>query len=134
MFSQFTLKVRRYLLDSRTVLCLFLLLFPALAAVGQVDQGTITGLVQDPSGAVVPNAKVTVTNTDTGLVLERDANGSGNYTFSPLKIGNYKISATAPGFQTTEESVHLDIQQRLNIVLTLKPGTVSESVTVSTSA
>jgi Carboxypeptidase regulatory-like domain len=133
MISRFTRKARRYLLDSRRVLCVFLL-FPALAAVGQVDQGTITGLVQDPSGAVVPNAKVTVTATDTGLVLERNANGSGNYTFSPLKIGNYKISATAPGFQTTEESVHLDIQQRLNIVLTLKPGTVSESVTVSTSA
>jgi hypothetical protein len=133
MISRFTRKARRYLLDSRRVLCVFLL-FPALAAVGQVDQGTITGLVQDPSGAVVPNAKVTVTATDTGLVLERNANGSGNYTFSPLKIGNYKIGATAPGFQTTEESVHLDIQQRLNIVLTLKPGTVSESVTVSTSA
>ncbi len=133
MISRFTRKARRYLLDSRRVLCVFLL-FPALAAVGQVDQGTITGLVQDPSGAVVPNAKVTVTATDMGLVLERNANGSGNYTFSPLKIGNYKISATAPGFQTTEESVHLDIQQRLNIVLTLKPGTVSESVTVSTSA
>ena len=134
MFSRFTRKVRRYLLDSRGVICLSLLLLPALSAVGQVDQGTITGLVQDPTGAVVPNATVTVTNTDTGLVLERDANGNGNYTFSPLKIGNYKITATAPGFQTTEESAHLDIQQRLNLVLTLKPGAVSESVTVTSSA
>jgi hypothetical protein len=133
MISRLNRKARRYLLDSRRMLCVFLL-FPALAAVGQVDQGTITGLVQDPSGAVVPNAKVTATNTDTALVLERNANGSGNYTFSPLKIGNYKITATAPGFQTTEESVHLDIQQRLNLVLTLKPGAVSESVSVSTSA
>src|SRR5260370_27580625 len=124
MFSRITRRVKRYLFNSRRVLCLSLLLFPALAAVGQVDQGTITGMVQDPSGAVLPNAKVIITNTDTGLVLERNANPSGNYTFSPLKIGNYKITATAPGFRTTEESVHLDIQQRLNLVLTLNPGTV----------
>lgn len=134
MFSRFNRSLRGHIFYSRIVLCISLFVFSALTALGQVDQGTITGLVQDPSGAVVPNAKVTVSDTDTGLVLERNANASGNYTFSPLKIGNYKISATAPGFETTEESVHLDIQQRLNLVLTLKPGAVSESVTVTSAA
>ena len=106
-----------------------------VAVQAQVDQGTIAGLVQDNSGAVVAGAQVTLTDTDTGLVLQRNANETGIYVFSPLKIGNYKVSATAPGFQTTSrENLHLDIQQRLNIVLILQPGQVSQTVTVSDAA
>ena len=98
----------------------------------QVDQGAITGVVQDSSGAVVAKAHVTLTSIDTGLSFQRDTNSSGVYVFSPVKIGNYALSASAPGFQTTtEQNVHLDLQQRLNVVLTLQPGAVSESVTVS---
>ena len=114
------------------MICLCLLSIAAPAAWAQVDQGTITGIVQDPSNAVVPSAAITLTNTDTGLVLQGKANGSGFFVFSPLKIGNYQLTATAEGFQTTtQEHIHLDIQQRLNIVLTLKPGAVSQTVTVS---
>ncbi len=101
-------------------------------AMAQVDQGTITGVVQDGTGAVVPNASVKVTNIDTGLVLEGSTNGSGFYVFSPLKIGNYTVSATANGFQTTvQENIHLDAEQRLNIGMTLRAGAVTETVTVS---
>ena len=104
-------------------------------ASGQVDQGTITGLVEDASGAVLPGAHVTLTNVDTGLVVQRDSNASGVYIFSPVKIGNYKVSATSPGFQTTsQENLHLDLQQRLNVVLTLQPGAVSQTVTVTSAA
>src|SRR5260370_8936729 len=99
---------------------------------GQVDQGAITGIVQDSSGAIVPNAGVTVTNIDTGLVLQGTTNGSGVYVFSPLKIGNYTVSATSRGFQTTkQENLHLDAQQRMNIVIVLKPGAASDTVTVT---
>jgi hypothetical protein len=85
-------------------------------AMAQVDQGAITGVVEDSSGAVVPNAQVTVKNTDTGLELQGTTNGSGFYVFSPLKIGNYTVSVTAKGFQTTrQENLHLDAQQRLSI-------------------
>jgi hypothetical protein len=113
------------------LLLLALLLLPS-AGFAQLDQGTITGLVQDPTGAVVPNADITLTNTDTGLVLKSRADGNGIYTFSPIKIGNYTVSATAQGFQTTtQENVHLDVQQRLSVNLTLKPGSVSETVTVT---
>lgn len=103
-----------------------------MVAHGQVDQGSITGTVQDSSGAVVANASVTVTNTDTGLALQVRTNAAGSYVFSPLRIGSYKVSAAAPGFQTTtRENVHLDIEQRLNVVLVLQPGPVSQTVTVS---
>src|ERR1700677_105035 len=116
------------------LICMCMLLaVPGIYA--QVDQGTITGLVQDQSGAVVPKAKVTLTNADTGLVLDRNSNERGDYAFSPLKIGNYKVSATASGFQTTtRENLHLDAEQRLNIVLVLIPGAVSQTVTVSDAA
>ena len=138
MCSKFTRKYLRLVgLASWRVSCLLLFLFLgflAPAAKAQVDQGTITGSVQDSSGAVLANAHVTLTNADTGLVLDRDTNASGVYVFSPVKIGNYKLSATAAGFQTTsQENLHLDIQQRLNVVLSLQPGSVSETITVSTA-
>ena len=101
-------------------------------ASAQVDQGTITGVVQDVSNAVIPGVQVTLTDTDTGLVLQSKANGSGIYIFTPIKIGNYKISATSDGFATTtRENLHLDLEQRLNVVLVLKPGAVTETVTVT---
>lgn len=104
----------------------------ALPALAQVDQGTITGVVTDSSGALVPGASITLTDTDTGLVLRSKADANGIYTFSPIKIGNYTVSATAKGFQTTtQENVHLDVQQRLSVNLALKPGSVSETVTVT---
>src|SRR5581483_160782 len=72
---------------------------PAIV-LAQIDQGTITGTVTDPSGAVVPNAQVTLTENDTGLVLKSVANKGGFYVFSPVKIGNYTVTASAPGFST----------------------------------
>jgi len=86
----------------------------------QTDQGAITGVVQDDQGAVIQGAKVTLTATDTGFALERTANGSGVFVFSPVKIGNYKLTASEANFQTTvQENLHLDIQQRLNVTLCL---------------
>ncbi|HEV2274487.1 MAG TPA: carboxypeptidase-like regulatory domain-containing protein, partial [Acidobacteriaceae bacterium] len=70
-----------------TTLCT--LLFPSALVFGQVDEGAITGTVQDPSGAVVPNAQVTLLNTDVGLTLQTVTNSSGSYTFSPVRIGHY---------------------------------------------
>jgi hypothetical protein len=102
---------------------------------GQTDQGTITGVVQDPTGAVIGNASVTLVSPDTGLTLKSKADAAGVYVFSPIKIGNYSITVAAPGFETTTQAnLHLSIQQRLNVVITLKPGATSETVTVTTEA
>jgi hypothetical protein len=103
-------------------------------AIAQVDQGTITGIVEDTSGGVIPNADVSLTNTDTGLVLNNKSNADGIYVFSPLKVGHYVVSATAPSFgTTTQQNIQLDIQARLNIVLVLKPASTSATVTVTTT-
>jgi hypothetical protein len=102
---------------------------------GQLDQGTITGVVQDPTGAVISNAAVTLTNVDEGQVLKSKTDDSGVYVFSPIRIGNYQISASASNFETTTQTnLHLSIQQRLNVVITLKPGATTESITVTTEA
>src|ERR1019366_256838 len=114
------------------VSCLCCVLFMGAQGWAQVDQGTITGVVQDSSGAVLSGAQVTLTSTDTGLVLQAKTDHSGVYTFSPVKIGNYKVAATSAGFQTTsQEHVHLDVQQRLNVPLTLKIGEASQVLTVT---
>ena len=111
-----------------------LLVFPA-GSFAQTDQGAITGIVQDTSGAVIPNAQISVTDTDTGLVLRAKTSGDGVFVFSPLKIGNYTVSATAQGFETvTHGNLHLDIQQRLNVNFSLPPGSVSQTVNVTSAA
>src|SRR5579871_2107230 len=73
-------------------------------AFGQADQGSINGTVTDPSGSAIPGAQVTLTNVDTGLVLKAATDGSGFYTFSPVKIGHYTVSATANGFSVTNQT------------------------------
>ncbi|MGB6829712.1 MAG: carboxypeptidase-like regulatory domain-containing protein, partial [Terracidiphilus sp.] len=123
---------------SRRALCSIVLvsalfLIPARFAFAQLDQGTITGIVQDQTGAVVSGASVTLTNVDEGSVLKTRSDHSGIYVFSPIKIGSYSVSASAPGFATTTQTnLHLNIQQRLNVVIALKAGTTTETITVTT--
>jgi hypothetical protein len=101
-------------------------------AMGQTDQGTITGVVQDPSGSVIPNASVTLTGLDNGQVLNTTSNETGVYSFPPVRIGSYSVTATSPGFaKTTQTNIKLGLQERLNVIVTLNPGATSETVTVT---
>jgi hypothetical protein len=112
-----------------------MLIFAFSNAFGQVDQGTITGTVQDQTGAVLPQISVSVTSTDTGLTLKTTTDESGIYTFSPIKIGNYTVTAVAPGFQkSTLSGIVLNLNQRLQADLTLQPGDVTSTVTVQAGA
>ena len=106
----------------------------SVAARAQVDQGSVTGVVQDSTGAAIPNAEVKLTSTDTGLVLTTVTNGSGDYTFSPVKIGNYQVRASAQGFPPVlQEHVHVDVSERPNVVLKLPLGSTTAEVTVSSA-
>jgi len=101
---------------------------------GQVDEGTITGTVADTTGAVVPGAQVTLLNTDVGLKLEAKTNSSGAYTFTPIRIGHYTVTATAKGFaKTTQSNVTLQVAQVLQVNIQLKPGAASETVEVTSA-
>src|SRR5207253_7759989 len=82
------------------VLLALLMTLIAAPVLAQSDRGSITGSVTDPSGAVVPNAKVTATNLDTSEVRETTTNGEGSYTLPELKAGRWRISVEAQGFKT----------------------------------
>lgn len=111
--------------------CLFLLAQPQ-RLFGQVDQGAIDGVVQDSSGAAVPNAHVTLLNTDQGLTLESTTGGNGEYIFSPVRIGHYTLTVTAPGFSTTtQENLTVTVGQHLNVNVKLSLGAASQTVQVT---
>ena len=118
---------------AQVLLCILVLTSAATSAFAQADQGAIVGVVQDSTGAVIPNAQVTLTNPDTGLVLKATSDSSGNYVFSPIKIGTYNVEATAPGFSPTRsEGIQLHVQDRAEVNLQLKTGSATTEVTVTT--
>src|SRR6185503_10953950 len=103
--------------------CLFLILFTSRIAFGQVDAGSITGTITDPTGAVVPDAQVSLLNTDQGITLQTRSGASGVYTFAPVRIGHYTITVTANGFaKTTHTNLTVQVAQALEVDVSLKPG------------
>jgi hypothetical protein len=98
----------------RFCLVYFSLLVLVLGAAAQVQNGTFTGTVADPSGAAIANAKVTVTNMGTNLSVTSTTNDTGSYTIKELPIGSYRITSEAKGFKTST-----------NINVGLNAGTVA---------
>ncbi|MCL6505710.1 MAG: carboxypeptidase regulatory-like domain-containing protein [Bryobacteraceae bacterium] len=93
--------------------------------------GAISGTVSDPSGAVVPNAQVTIVNEQTGFKRSGATNEVGFYSFRGLEAGVYTVTVTAPGFKTSERkgiSLHVADDRVVPVVLEL--GAPTESVTV----
>jgi hypothetical protein len=101
----------------------------------QETRATLTGLVTDPTGAVVANAPVDVVNTDTGATVHVKSNGQGSYTAPFLAApGNYKVSVQMAGFKAyvhTGLELQVDATVKENIVLQV--GSVNESVVVTTA-
>src|SRR5664279_2625881 len=93
------------------VLALGLLgLLAPVRMLGQVDTGAITGTVKDASGAVIPDATVTLTNEGSGQSISTTSGTSGEYTFSPVKIGHYSVTAEISGFQKVQQkNVTVDV-------------------------
>ena len=116
--------------------CLFALGIVLLATSNvsraQNAQGTIVGHVTDTSGAVVVGAKVTVSNTDTGVAFTYKTNAAGDYNAPALNPGNYSVAVEAESFsRTVSEKLVLEVQQTLRQDFSLKVGTVSNTVEVS---
>src|SRR5579862_6917621 len=85
----------------RYVLTAVLLCALSAAAFSQTITGSITGTVTDPTGAVVPNARVTATNLGTNLTYNAVSNTAGSYNLLFLPIGNYNLSVEVTGFKKT---------------------------------
>lgn len=100
-------------------------------AVYAQETATIVGTVTDPSGAAVPNAKITITNTATGLIRSTTSNSTGAYAAHDLAIGNYRVRTEAQSFRTYEQTgITLNVNDTVRIDIALQIGQASESVTV----
>jgi hypothetical protein len=107
----------------------------ALGVCGQATSGRISGTVTDSSGAVIPNAAVTVTNSATNLVRTTQTDDSGFYTVTNLPVGTYSVQVERTGFKKANQTDNaLTADTRLTINVSLEAGAVSETVEVSTAA
>ena len=122
----------------RFVFCLALLILSLPRVVSaQINTGGILGRVTDPSGAVVTNAKVTLTNLQTGITSDTTVNQTGDFAFPRLTPGNYKITVIAQGFTTFEETnipVAVAETSTHDVQLTLGSTATQVSVVASTVA
>src|SRR5437016_473309 len=104
--------------DLARAVCVTALL--SVVLLGQSDRGTITGTITDPASAVVPGAKVSVKNAETGAVGATVTTPTGNYTLVSLPAGIYELTVEAPGFKrTTQTGLQVQVAQisRLDIAL-----------------
>lgn len=120
---------------ARTASAAIILTLAASPLLAQTISGTVSGTVRDASGAVIPNASITVTNTDqNSTVFSGVTNSAGQFTAPFLPVGNYSVTADASGFKKAEQTgVKLSVNQNLTIDLVLQPGSAQQTVTVTTS-
>jgi hypothetical protein len=120
---------------ARMISCLTLLCIGlAMQVSAQVNNASLTGLVTDTAGAVVPNASVRVKNRATDLESAATTDSSGYYTFASLPIGAYTVTIELPGFKKViHENINLEVGQKARIDTNLEVGTVSETVVVGSA-
>ena len=117
----------------RNLFCTWILLLCAGSiALAQAGRGTISGLVTDPGGALVPGAQVVLLNSATGVAQHSVTTSAGLYTFISLSPGVYQVTVSQKGFQSAlHDKIPVTVDQvtQVNIVLTV--GAASETVTVT---
>jgi hypothetical protein len=110
---------------------LFTLAVPSLAQ----EAGRIIGVATDPSGSMVPHAKVTVTNVDTNISFQTTTDQEGSYQVLLVPVGNYSVTAEAPGFRKVVTAPQkLEINQSLKIDVKFEVGNNTETVQVAGNA
>lgn len=109
----------------------FALLLSA-TALAQGERGSLSGIVTDASGAIIPNAEVVALNIATNIETRTTTTDAGVYRLPYLPVGTYKITVKANGFQTTVASnVVLNVAQNLSVDFKLQAGAVSDTVTIT---
>lgn len=104
------------------------------SAFAQFETASVLGYVRDSSGALVSNAQVTLTNQNTQQKVVLKTNGEGAFEFTDVKVGQYHVTAQAPGFNTTETALFtVQVNARQRVDVTLQAG-AAETVTVTSAA
>src|SRR5215470_14489855 len=118
------------------MLAAFLVLsLASTAARAQVETAQISGIIKDPSGAVLPGVQVTATQTATGAKRSTVSNETGNYVLPSLPPGPYMLQAELPGFKShVQTGIVLQVDERPEINIVLQIGQVSEQVEVQADA
>ncbi|HXN21341.1 MAG TPA: TonB-dependent receptor [Candidatus Dormibacteraeota bacterium] len=113
----------------------FLLLATASVCFAQVQAGRIVGTVTDPSGAVVPDAKVVITNTATAQSQTLATNGAGDFVLTPVNPGIYRVEVSVSGFDTAQvNNVEVIVGQSARVDVALRVGQTSTKVDVQATA
>src|SRR5579885_3223338 len=122
-------------LNNLKYLLLVLLALAAFPSQALGQQATIVGTVTDPSGAVIPNVTITITNTATSLIRTIPTNDAGQYVVPDLQVGHYNIKASAAGFKVAEKrDIVLTVGDRIRVDFQMQMGTAQETVTVEAAA
>ncbi len=101
----------------------------------QETTGSVAGTIRDPSGAVLPNVEVVLTNVDTGYTRHTTSNASGIYFASLLPLGSYELSVQHPGFRKfMQKGIAVHVNDALTVNVTLAVGAVTQEVLVTASA
>src|ERR1700733_7270626 len=118
------------------MLAIAVLAFTGVPSFAQIDiSASLTGLVTDQNGAVIPNALVGVVNVDTGVQAKTTSNGIGSYQFVSLSAGTYKVTCAVKGFKSfTATEVVLHAGGTTSLPVLLQVGATGETVTVSGSS
>jgi hypothetical protein len=99
---------------------------------GQLYTGSVTGLVTDPSGAVVPNAQVKLVDEAKGFSFNAVSDSAGRYVFRSVPPGAYKLSVEAQGFRgETQSGIKLDISQNVTVNFALQVGMATQTIEIS---
>ena len=112
--------------------CLAVFLFVPTAGKGQSFTGSISGTVTDPTGAVIPEAELTLTSVGTGTQVKFKTGADGNYLFGNLKQGTFDVKVSAAGFRDYVQSgITININQSATLNVKLEVGSADQRIEVN---
>jgi hypothetical protein len=112
-----------------------IMMFAVKPLLAQIDTGGITGTAADSSGAIVPNATITLTNDATGVVLSTKSTSSGTYSLTAIRPGTYTLRGEAAGFQVfIDKGLEVHLQSTLTVDIPFTAGAVKQQVTVTAAS